>query len=208
MKTKGLFRPWLCAALLFALLAVLMVAFSGDYAFLFFPEGSPEETADRFFACLENGDQASASALCFPALGAESCPGEEDAAALYDAVCASRHWQREGEVLCRGNRAQVSGTLRVLDPAALCEGLNGDVNAVLATLVSEARLSSEIYKEDGSYREDVVMKAWSTAFSARLERAEDYMTSFPLTLQLIYRNGSWTVQPDEELMKALSGGVA
>ncbi len=208
MKKKVRIRLWYGAALAFTLLALALTAFSGDHALLLFAKGSAEETVDSFFAHLEKGEYAAASALCTPALPAESVPEAEDAALLYNALCASRQWQRSGEAVCRGNRAEVSGSLTVLDPALLCEGMNADVNEILAAMVAAARVSSEIYNQDGSYREEVVMEAWNRSLAQRLEKAGDYTSVYPLTLQLIYDHGSWRLQPDEALMRSLSGGVA
>lgn len=208
MSKKLSVRLWFGFALCFALVAVALLFASGDSALLLFPKGTPEDCADEFFALLEKGEYTAASALCTPALPAESRPEEADAAGVYDALCASRSWQRHGEAVRRGNRATVSGTLTVLDSAALTEGLNGEVNAVLSTLVSRARTGSEVYKEDGSYRDEVVMDAWNAALAARLERAGDYTRDLPLTLRLRYRDGQWRIEADEELLFALSGGIA
>ena len=208
MSKKLSVSLWVGVALCFALMAVVLLGGHSDSALLFFPKGSPEDCVDGFFAALEKGDYADASALCTPALPLESYPREADAARVYEALCASRRWQRQGAARRNGNRATLQGSLTVLDPAALTEGLQEDVNAVLAELVAQARLASEVYNEDGSYRDETVMKAWDTALSARLDRADDYTADLPLTLRLIYRDGAWLVQVDEELMQALSGGIA
>lgn len=208
MSKKLSARLWFGFALCFALLAVALLFVPGDSALLFFPKGAPEDCADGFFSALENGDLAAASAFCIPALPPESYPDEADTARIYDALCESRRWQRQVAAERRGNRATLSGTLTVLDPAALTGGLKEDVNAVLATLVAEARLASDVYNEDGSYKDEVVMRAWDTALSARLDRVGDYVTDLPLTLHLLYRDGQWRIETDEALMRALSGGLA
>ena len=208
MKKKLRARLWYGAALVFTLLASALMMFSGDHALLLFARGTAEETADSFFAYLEKGEYADASALCTWALPAESGSEEADTAAVYEALRESRHWQRSGEASRRGNRAEVRGTLTVLDPVALCEGMNADVNALLSDMVAEAALGSDIYNADGTYREEVVMEAWQRALKGRLEKAEDYRAAFPLTLTLIYERGGWRIRPDEALLQALSGGVA
>lgn len=201
-------RLWFGFALCFALLAVLLTGIHSDSALLLFPKGSPEDCADSFFAALKEGNYEGASALCDPALPPESYPKEADAAKLYDALCDSRRWQRQGVAVRKGNHATVSGTLTVLDPAALTEGMKEEVNTALSTLVDKARLSSEIYNDDGSYKDEAIMKAWDMALSARLEKAGDYIREVPLELRLLYRDGQWLVAVDEELMCSLSGGIA
>ena len=207
MSKKLSIRLWFGFALGFALLAVALLFTHSDSALLFFPKGSPEDCADAFFAAIERGDSNVASAFCVPALPAENRPAEADAARVYDALRGSRHWQRQGVGQRKGNRATVSGTLTVLDPTALTGGMKEDVNAVLAELVAEARLGSDIYNEDGSYKNEVVMAAWDQALTVRLEHAVDYTVELPLTVHLLYQDGQWRVQTNEELMTALSGGI-
>ncbi len=207
MKKQPSARLWSTLALAFVLTALLFAFRSGD-TLLLFPRGSAEETADAFFAALESGDYAGASGLCLPALPKEERPGEADAALVYDALRESLRWQREGEGERRGSRAVVRGSLTVLDPAALTRGMKDEVNAILAQRVSQARLSSEVYNEDGSYREAVVMEAWNSALAARLEQADTYYITLPLTLSLEYTGGQWHLEANEALISALSGGLA
>ncbi len=208
MKIKSSSRPWFVGALLFALLALAAVLLPGRSALLLFPNGQADAAVSAFFEALETGDYAAAAALCSPALPAEDPPAEEDAALVYEALCESRHWLGCESTERSGNRAVVTGQLRSLDLAALSEGLNEDVNAALAQRVSSARLGSEIYNDDGSYRDEVVSSVWTEVLSARLAHADDYCAVSSLRIDLVYRDGRWLVQADEALMRALAGGAA
>ncbi len=194
-----------CAALLTAL---LLGFFSRGNALLLFPQGSPEESADSFFRALEGGDYAAASALCSPALSAEKRSEETDAALVYDALCVSRHWEGSESSSRSGSTATVTGRFTVLDTEALTSGLKEEVTAQLQQRVAAARENAEVYTEDGSYRDEVVMDAWYSALRQRLSHAEDYYVTRNLTLTLHYRSGQWLIESNEELLLALSGGAA
>lgn len=208
MKKQTISRIWLGLSLFFALLAITLVLFPSRSPLLLFAKGHPEDAANAFFGALEEGDYSGASAYCSPALPAENYPEEEDEALVYAALRSSWHWTPSANAVRKRNHATITGQLRVLDLAALSEGLNEDVNAALAERVSNARLGSEIYNEDGSYRDEAVTEVWLSVLSKRLETPESYYHTTELTVELVYRNGQWFVQTDEALMRALSGGAA
>lgn len=207
MKKKLSSRLWFVFALLFALGGVLFFTMGKGNTLLLFPHGSPEETADAFFAAIEAGDYTAASELCSPALPLENLPQEKDAELVYTALCASRHYTRDKKAEIQGNHALIEAQLTVLDIASLTKDMNADVNGELSLVVSKARRSAEIYKEDGSYRDDVVMEAWNTVLSRRLEDASGHTKVLPLRLSLIYSGGAWRLETNEELVSALAGGL-
>lgn len=207
MKKRAFSRLMFGIALGSLLLAFTLILLPAGETLVLFPKGDPAETADAFFRCLESGDYAAASALCSPALRAEKPSEEADAAAVYEALCRTRHWQGCESVSTHGRYATVRGQYTAADVTALCAGLREEVNRELEAQVAAARNSGEIYNEDGSYRDEVVMAAWNRALSARLEQAEDYCTTAPLTLTLCYSEGAWRLCTDEALLRALAGGA-
>ena len=208
MKKRAFSRLMFGIALGSLLLAFALIFLPTGETLVLFSRGDPAETVDAFFRCIESGDHAAASALCSPALSPEK-PGEEaDAASVYEALCRTRHWQGCESVSTHGSYATVSGRFTAADIAALTAGLREDVNREPEAQVAAARTSGEIYNEDGSYRDEVVMAAWNRALSARLEHAEDYCTTSLLTLTLCYREGVWQLRPDEALLRALAGGAS
>ena len=167
----------------------------------------PAESAGAFLTALGEGNYTAASALCLPALPSENAPVEEDTELLYGLLKDSWQGCIAGKAVLQGDTATIPVTLSVLDTAALCAGLKENVNDLLAQYVKEARLPSDVYNEDGSYREDTVRRAWDTALAACAEHPGEMILSRPLTLTLRYRDGQWRIMPDEDLLSALSGEV-
>ena len=92
------------------------------------------------------------------------------------------------------------------DADALLEGIDVDVNALLARRVENARRSEDVYNDDGSYRREIVLAVYDEALSARLA-AEAPRRSFSVTTELEYQDGAWKIVPTRELLAALSGGL-
>lgn len=208
MKMKKTASLYFSVALL-SVLAALLLCFLGPTAtpLLLWDAGDPVESAEQFLAALNGGDYAAASALCRSPLPAETAPDGEDAAALYALLKESWHGEVSGDARREGDRAFVPVRFSALDPAALTEGLKDDINALLEQYVEEARLASDVFEEDGSYREAVVLRAWKAALNARMERAGDYVSERDMTLTLRYSHRTWQIVPDRELLSALAGGA-
>ncbi len=64
---------------------------------------------------------------------------------------------------------------------------------------------SEMYTEDGEFREDVVRAALNEAVRARLARPDQYLTTTAVRLELAYESGRWVILPEETLWNALAG---
>lgn len=190
-----------CAALLLCLSAL------GSPPLYLSAKGSAEEVSALFMDSLCAGDYDRAAAYCSTALPEENAPADDDAAMIYAALRESLAWEQAGEVQQKGFRAMVPVRLHHLDMTTLTEGLKEEVNAILAVYVEQAASAADIYNDDGSYRDEVVMRAWNEALETRLSRKDDYMTSTLLPLYLSAGDGSWKAAADEALLRALSGGL-
>jgi hypothetical protein len=66
---------------------------------------------------------------------------------------------------------------------------------------------SEVYGPNNDYREDFVMAVLRDAVQEAL--AEDAKsTTVSITLELVYADSQWWVVPSDELIRAISGGIA
>lgn len=196
------------AAFLTVLLALLLCILAPrSETLLLFAGSDPEDTASRFMDALCSGDRAAAEALC-PGLPADGRAESEDGRRLFALVQENRSWESAGECRRRGDAAEKKILFTYLDVPALTDDMREDVNAALAAAVDAARLSSDVYNDDGSYREEVVLAAWDSALSGRCERAAEFLRTEPVTLTLRYRGGSWQVESGSRLNTLLAGGAA
>lgn len=204
-KTKTAALLFLSLTILFTLLTLLVCLRKDAPVHIAAGVPDPRECCDAFFEALNAGDYNTASAFCDPALPPEAVPEEGDTAELYALLRDSWQGRTAGEAVIEGSSVRVPAVLTVTDVGKLYGGVKEDINALLAQYVEEARLSSDVYNEDGSYRDEVVRRAWEEALSARRERAEEYSAERELTLTLRYADREWRIVPDEALLTALSG---
>ena len=168
---------------------------------------APDGAARAFLGALEDGDYAAASALCLTPLPGEVPCEDADAAALYEVLRDSWHGEITGSAVPEGSAAYIPVRFTSVDADALCAGLKEDVNALLSSYVEAAALASDIFAEDGSYKDEAVLRAWNEAFAARLGHSEEYLTEYDLTLELRYADRRWQIVPDSEWLRAMAGGV-
>ena len=96
---------------------------------------------------------------------------------------------------------------RYLDLSRLMQDLDGETLSVL-TEYAQDRSPSELYGESGGYKPELREQAALQALSRLLEHKEDYMTSTGLQLELRYRQESWRVVMNSNLLRVLSGGLS
>lgn len=170
----------------------------------------PQDTAVRFLDAVCARDYALAYS-CLPGdsdLGLQNLPETPEAARFWALLRNNTRWAPAGECTQSGLSAQLPITLRCPDLAALTADLQSDVNTLLAERVAAAALSAEVYQEDGSYRDEVVLEAYAAALDARLSAETLPERSFSLTLSLELEDDQWFVVPDAALLSALCGGAA
>lgn len=193
-----------------AAVAGVCLAFFGQgrSALLLGPAAEPGDAVAAFFnaVCAERYDEANALLSGYSTLGLENEPAEENARALWALLRGGCEWTPDGGAVRDGLRARQEIVFSTPDAAALTAGIEDDVNALLARRVEEARLSEEIYNDDGSYRREVVLGVYDEALAARLAGSAP-RRSFALTAELEYQDGAWKIVPTRELLAALSGGM-
>ena len=201
---------FLAAALLAAAFSLWLCLQAPEWEPRLLPEAEePVTVAAVFFNSLCQGDDGGAAA-CLPKgtqLGLDQAPEEETLRRVYAAFRESWRWTTAGACVRTGDRAVLPVAFTCLSPAALTEGLDREVSAVLEGMVEAAGRREDIYGPDDRYREEVVLEAVDSVLSARLETPESYLDTVYLDLRLRYENGRWYVQPDEALWQALSGAA-
>ncbi len=180
----------------------------GRSALLLGDAADPADTVQAFFTavCAGHYDEANALLSGYSTLGLENEPADENARALWALVRGGCEWESVGEARREGLCAEQDVVFRTPDADALLDGIDTDVNTLLARRVEDARRSEEIYNDDGSYRREVVLAVYDEALAARLG-GEVPQRSFSLTAELEYQDGVWKITPTRALLTALSGGL-
>lgn len=174
-------------ALIIALAAVLCVALAAAALYLIFlPKSAP---ADYLSAHLEELRAAAVANL----------PDD----ALRRAAGEALSYELDGEAEQQYRRASASVTVSYLDTAALTDGLEEEMQPILAQRVSDALRPAEVYGEDDTFLPELVDAAYEEAVDARLSNAADYMESESAQLSLSYEDGSWRVSEGESELERL-----
>lgn len=210
---KVVYKVW---ALLFAVLA-LCAAGAGVYLALenvgSEPQmvQAPEEARQRALTLLDalcEGDYSEVSSQLYgqPELGLDKEPADEVGVLLWAALTESRSYEILRDCYATDSGIAMDVAVEGLDLQRILNDLRQQSQMLLEQRVSQAEDASEIYDENGEYREDFVMEVLENA--VREVMAWDSENArWELTLQFVYDEGRWWIRPDEMLLSAISGGT-
>lgn len=172
------------------------------------PAGSGE-TVQRFFDSLkaEQWDEAYNCLYNYATLGLETVPADELSARFWQAQKDAWAFQLSGDWAQDGVYIQRQATVRGLDMDAVRDAISARVQELLAQAVEDALLKSDVYDDDGNYREDVAMAALRQAEDEVLASISDYTKDRTLTVQLRLYDGQWYIEAGKDLIAALTSGT-
>lgn len=161
--------------------------------------------AQKLMDALCAGDYETAGSCLYgqPDLGA-GAPEDGVSKLLWDAFTDSLSYEFTG--LCRVTDAGLArdASLTFLDVPGVTAAIPQRAKALLQARAEAAEDRSDIYDENGRYREALVSQALTDAADQALREDAGTVTR-SVTLNLIYRDGAWWVVPDQALLQAISG---
>ncbi len=155
-----------------------------------------------------DGEYAEVSGCLYgtPDLGMDAQAADPVGQLFWDALGQSFRYEMTGDFHATDSGVSLDVTVSALDLSAATANLRERAQKLLEQRIAAAEDPSEIYDANNEYREDFVMNAlYDAAMEALAEDAAD--VTWNLTLNLIYENGQWWIMPEQELLKALSGGI-
>ena len=172
------------------------------------PVSEAREQAEALMEAVSDGDYETAGSLILgnPRLGVDRDPEEEAGVMIWEAFVDSYDYELIGE--CYATDSGVAQNIRVtyLDLSSVTTDLRERVQTLLEERIRLAESIMDIYTEDNKFREDFVMAALKDAVRQAI-REDAQTVTIELTLNLVYRDGTWLIVSDEMLMKAISGGI-
>lgn len=173
------------------------------------PEG-PTAALESFFSNLE--EKAFSNAYThlsnYASLGLENTPADPVAARLWAARQDVWHFSVEDGYEMDGIHLTKRAAADCLDEGAVMDRAGALVQEKLVQAVEEARLKSEVYDEEGNYREELVRAALEASLDEVLSDVSPYIYTRALVIRLEYVNGKWLVAADAGLIGVLTGGAA
>ena len=200
---------WFALSVLLSLAAVACCVIAARGASLRLEaDGDPQDVVAYFFNSIVAGEYQSAYSCLsdYSELGLENEPVSGTGRTLYEALRLSYGFTLSDE--CRVDRltAVQPVLFRYLDVKSVETQIAARVEDIAAELVAE-RPAPEIYDEEGAYLASFTDEVYATALDEVLRDAEDYYSTVPLELELIYSGRAWKIQTSPALFTALMGGV-
>lgn len=172
------------------------------------PVEEAQNQAESLMEAVSTGDYETAGSLILgnPDLGADRLPEEEAGIMIWNAFVDSYTYELVGE--CYATDSGVAQDIRVsyLDIGSVTANLRQRSQALLEERIAQAEDIMDLYTEQNEFREDFVMAALRDAVKDAI-REDAKLVSMELTLNLVYRDGTWVIVSDDALMKAISGGI-
>jgi hypothetical protein len=172
---------------------------------------SAQEAQDRVVAAMDaicQGDFSAAEPYLLgqPSLGADRKPEELAGQLIWADFLKSLSYQLSGECYATDTGVAQDISLTYLDISSVTANLAQRGEQQLTQLQQEADHTSQIYDENGEYRQDVVERVLRTSVLEALKEDAKTITA-AFTLQLVNRNGQWYIVPNSDFISALSGGI-
>jgi len=172
------------------------------------PQGA-QSCTEKLVQSLNNGEYAAAGECIYgqPDLGMEGQPANEAGALIWKAFEESLSVTLKGECYATDGGIFQDITVTSLETASVAEKLQTRAHALLSAKVEQAQDMEELYDEENNFREELVNSVLLEAVEQAI--AEDArVVTRDVTLNLICRDGQWWVVADQQLLQAISGGLA
>lgn len=171
--------------------------------------GDPGDTLESFFRCIkeENWDEAYGYLYNYSTLGFETEPEDEVSAGFWEAQ--KRAWDFHVSEGSEQDEIFVKKHVDVgaLDLDAMQTAISERVQAILAEVVENARFKSDVYDENGNYRQEVAAAALRQAEEEVLSDTSAFEVRRELTVSMRYYDGQWYIESGKELVTALTSGA-
>ena len=141
-----------------------------------------------------------------PSFGPNRDAAEEVSKLYWAAFSESMSYELIGDCYAEGDRVAQKVRITCLDFDSLTENLRTRFQTRLEQRVTNAQDVSELYDDKNNYREDMVMELLLQAAEECL-REDTKMVTVEVTIRLTYDQDQWWIIPQEELLKAITGGI-
>ena len=171
--------------------------------------GSPTDVLQSFFTCLETKDWEGAYSYLsnYSTLGLENEPDDAVSAMFWKVQQDAWHFQIADGYEMNGQNLTKRAVVTSVDLSPLVPQIHAQVQETLEKAVEDARLESDVYDDDGNYREELVYAALEDAVRDAVQDVSPYTYTRELTMRMSYLDGRWLVAADNELLTALTGGA-
>lgn len=171
----------------------------------------PQAAMDRVHTMLDAlcaGDYGTVSGCLYgqPDLGMDREAEDPVGRLFWEALADSFAYEAGEKFHATDSGVSLDVTVSALDLGSVTEKLKDRAQAKMEQRIAEAEDVSEIYDENNEYREEFVLDSLYVAALEALDQ-DARQISWELTLNLVYENGQWWIMPEQDLLRAISGGI-
>ena len=172
---------------------------------------APDAARQQAITLMDNicqGNHAAAGAVLYgqPELGLDRDPEDPVGMLFYECYQQSLRYQLSRDCYATDTGVALDVQVTALDIDAMMLQLRQLAQSMLEQRVADAADVSEVYDENGEYRESVVMDALYAAVQKLLADNSKEMT-INLTLECVYDSGRWWIVPEEKLLEIMGCGI-
>lgn len=169
------------------------------------PQGA-QACSDAFAQKVDAGDLTAAAQLMYgqPDLGAEGVSSDPESDLIWKAFLESISFEFTGKCYAVENGFARNASVSMLDVSSVTGKLADRVQALVNQKIASAETLSDVYDEDGNFREELAQQILTAALQQCLSQ-DAQMVAREVTVKLVNRDGAWWVVPDQALLQALSG---
>ena len=173
--------------------------------------GSTQVPQNQVIATMDSicrGDFAGAEQYLLgqPSLGVDRELEDPVSAMIWNAFVESLSYELSGDCYATDTGVAQDITLTYLSIPSVTANLAQRSETHLTRLQKEATHASQVYDDDGNFRQDVVQQVLHTVVQEALKEDAQY-TTCTFTLQLVCRDGQWYVRPNSDFISAISGNL-
>ena len=141
-----------------------------------------------------------------PNLGMDGEAADQVGQMFWEKLTESFTYEIRGDFHATDSGVALDVTITCLDLDSVTGSIRERARAIMEARIDGVEDLSEIYDENYEFREEFVMDALAQAVEAAIAE-EAQMISRELTLNLVYEGGQWWIMPEQDLLRALSGGI-
>lgn len=137
-----------------------------------------------------------------PELGMDRQPEDFVGQLFFAAYAESLRYELLRDCYATANGVALDVRVTAWDAMGLLPQLRQQAQLLLEQRVAEAEDVSQIYDENGEYREELVMEVLHTSAETVL-KTEKSSISIDLTLECVFENGQWWIVPEDALLDVI-----
>ena len=165
-------------------------------------------TIESFFTCLEHKDWVGADMLLSEGtLGLDREPEDEHAAMLWRLQQNAWSFSPAGEPYLSNKYMVFPVQVCTLDYTALPDVIRASINEQLEQAVNAASRKSEVYDENGGWRQEFLAVCLEQALQIVLGDTQPFLTTRDVEVKTEFLDGQWRIRADAALLGGLTGGA-